>query len=194
MGSAKNWNKKELEYLNENWGKFTLAHLSSRLKRTMIGIAIKAKRMGFGASSKSDEYITANQVAVLLAIDRHTIERWIKKYDLKITRKVLLFKTQFFLIKLPDLCKWLEKNQDKFDSRRIELYSLGCEFSWLKMKRIKDKKLAKNRFKKWTNLEIQRLILYSKKMSYKKIAQLMDRSYNSIDRKIYRLRKRRLII
>ncbi|GAG90324.1 unnamed protein product, partial [marine sediment metagenome] len=149
MGSAKNWTKKEIEYLNENWGKFTLAYISIRLKRTMIGIVIKAKRMGFGASSRADEYITARQVATLLAVDGHTVERWIKKHDLKTTRKVLLFKTRFYLVKLPDLCRWLENNQDRFDSRRIELYSLGHEPPWLKMKRIKDKKLAKNRFKIW---------------------------------------------
>ncbi len=193
MGSAKNWTKKEIEYLNENWGKFTLAYISIRLKRTMIGIAIKAKRMGFGASSRADEYITARQVAALLTVDGHTVERWIKKHDLKTTRKVLLFKTRFYLIKLPDLCRWLENNQDKFDSRRIELYSLGHEPPWLKMKRIKDKKLAKNRFKIWTNLEVQKLIINYKNMRYKEIAQLLDRSYDSIDRKIYRLRHQQII-
>lgn len=193
MGSAKNWTKKEIEYLNENWGKFTLADISIRLKRTMIGIAIKAKRMGFGASSRADEYITARQVATLLVVDGHTVERWIKKHNLKTTRKVLLFKTRFYLIKLPDLCRWLKNNQDKFDSRRIELYSLGHESSWLKMKRIKDKRLAKNRFKIWNNLEVQRLIINYKNMRYKEIAQLMGRSYDSIDRKIYRLRRQRII-
>lgn len=193
MGSTKNWTKKEIEYLNENWGMTTLAHLSKRLKRTMIGVALKAKRMDFGPSSRADEYITASQVAVLLAVDGHTVKRWIKKHDLKITRKVLLFKTRFYLIKLPDLCKWLKNNQDKFDSRKIELYSLGHEPPWLKMKRIKDKKLAKNRFKIWTNLEVQRLIISYKNMRYKEIAQLLDRSYDSIDRKIYKLRRQRII-
>jgi len=194
MGSTKNWTKEEIEYLNENWGMVTLSYLSKRLKRTMIGVVLKAKRMGFGPSSRADEYITAGQVAVLLSVDGHTVERWIKKYNLKTTRKVLLFKTRFYLVKLPDLCKWLKNNQDKFDSRRIELYSLGHEPPWLKMKRIKDKELAKNRFKIWTKLEVQRLIINYKNMRYRKIAQLLDRSYASVDKKVHRLRRQEIII
>jgi hypothetical protein len=194
MGSVKNWTKEEIEYLNENWGMVTLSYLSKQLKRTMIGVTLKAKRMGFGPSSRADEYITASQVAVLLSVDAHTVERWIKKHNLKTTRKVLLFKKRFYLVKLPDLCKWLKNNQGRFDSRRIELYSFGHEPPWLKMKRIKDKELAKNRFKIWTKLEVQRLIINYKNMRYRKIAQLLDRSYDSIDRKVYRLRRQRIII
>ncbi|MCK4447575.1 MAG: helix-turn-helix domain-containing protein [Candidatus Marinimicrobia bacterium] len=188
MGQRENWSKSELDYLNERWGKSTLANLSIQLKRTKMAIVLKAKRMKFGAVTRADEYMTANQVSVLLNVDSHTVLRWIKKHNLKAERKILLFKKLFWLIKHCDLCKWLKSNQDRFDSRKIEFFGLGYEPSWLQKKRIKDKGLPKNRFKKWTDLEVQRIIIYSEDMKYKEIARLMDRSYVSIDHKINRLR------
>ena len=136
--------------------------------------------------------MTANHVAVLLKVDRHTITTCITKYNLKAIRKILLYEKSFWLIKHCDLCKWLKKNQDKFDSRKIALYTLGFESQWLQEKRKQDRKIAKNRYKKWTSLEVQRLIILSKDKKYREIARLMDRSYNSIDRKMYRIRHQRV--
>jgi len=188
MGQGKKWSESEINYLNENWGRSTLTNLSIQLKRTKIAIHIKAKRMKFGAITRADEYMTANQVAVLLNVDRHAVLRWIKKHNLKAENKVLLFKKRFWLIKHYDLCKWLKNNQNRFDSRKIGLYGLGYEPQWLSAKRIRDKELPKNRFKKWTNLDVQRIIINYKNMNYQKIAWLMDRSYSSIDHKFNRLR------
>ena len=188
MGQGKQWSISEIDYLKENWGRVTLNYLSIRLKRTKIAIVIRAKRMNLGASTRADEYMTANQVAVLLNVDRHAVSRWIKKHNLKAENKILLFKKRFWLIKHYDLCKWLKNNQDRFDSRRIELFALGYEPEWLQEKRIRDRMLPKNRFKKWTSLEVQRIIINYKDMKYKKLALLMGRSYISIDHKINRLR------
>jgi len=188
MGQGKQWSISEIDYLHENWGRVTLNYLSIRLKRTKIAIVIRAKRMNLGASTRADEYMTANQVAVLLNVDRHAVSRWIKKHNLKAENKILLFKKRFWLIKHYDLCKWLKNNQDRFDSRRIELFALGYEPEWLQEKRIRDRMLPKNRFKKWTSLEVQRIIINYKDMKYKKLALLMGRSYISIDHKINRLR------
>ena len=188
MGQGKKWSGSEINYLNEHWGKSTLSNLSIQLKRTKIAVLLKAKRIKLGASTRADEYMTANQVAILLNVDRHTVGRWIQNHNLKAVNKIMLFKRLFTLIKHYDLCKWLKNNQNRFDSRKIELFGLGYEPSWLQEKRKGDKKLPKNRFKKWTALEIQRIIIYSEDMKYKEIAKLMDRSYNSIDRKFCRLK------
>lgn len=194
MGRGKRWSTSDIDYLNEAWGKFTLVYISNRLKRTKIAVYLKAKRLNMGASTRADEFMTANQVAVLLKVDRHTIIRWITNHNLKAIRKVLLYEKSFWLIKHYALCKWLKENQDRFDSRKISLYGLGYEPGWLQEKRRQDRELAKNRFRKWTSLEVQRLIIFSEDKEYREIARLMDRSYSSIDHKMCRLRYRRKIL
>lgn len=188
MGQGKKWSESEINYLNEHWGKNTLFGLSIHFKRTKVAIHIKAKRMNLGAITRADEYMTANQVAVLLKVDRHTVIRWIISHNLKAEREVMLFKRRLWMIKHCDLCKWLKNNQNRFDSKKIELFGLVYEPLWLQEKRKKDRGLPKNRFKKWTDLEVQRIIINSEDMKYKEIAQLMGRSYISIDHKINRLR------
>jgi len=182
------WNEKDKDYLRGTWGKCSLSYIAKRLNRSLIAVNSKAKRMGLGASSRADEYITACQVSVILKIDRHTVTRWIVNHNLGAIRKATLFKKEFCLIKHCTLCRWLKNNQDKFDSRRIELFGLGYEPGWLKEKRIRDKQLPVNQFKIWTNVEIQRIILYAKEMPYKKIAEIMGRSLRSIEGKMGRLR------
>ena len=188
MGRGKKWSVSDINYLHENWGRVTLNYLSIRLKRTKIAVFLKAKRIKLGAITRADEYMTANQISVLLKVDRHTVGRWIQNHNLKAVNKVMLFKRRFWLIKHYDLCKWLKNNQDRFDSRKVELFGLGYEPLWLQLKRKRDRELPKNRFKKWTALEVQRIIIYRGDKKYKNIARLMDRSYSSIDHKINRLR------
>jgi len=188
MGQGKKWSESEINYLNKHWGESTLANLSTQLKRTKIAVNLKAKKTGLGAVTRAGEYMTANQVSVLLNIDRHAVVMWIEKYNLKAKRKILLFKKLFWLIKCSDLCKWLKSNQGRFDSRKIESFGIGYEPLWLQEKRRKDRRLPKNRNKKWTDLEVQRIIINSEDMKYKEIALLMGRSYDSIERKIGRLK------
>ena len=188
MGRGKKWSEKDIGYLDEYWGRNPLAYLSTRLKRTQKAVVLKAKRLKLGASTRADEYLTANQVSVLLNIDCHTVLRWVEKHNLKAVKKIMLYKRQFILVKHCDLCEWLKNNQERFDSRKIEFFGLGYEPLWLQVKRKRDRELPKNRFKKWTALEVQRIIIYSEDMKYKEIARLMDRSYNSIDRKFCRLK------
>ena len=175
MASGRTWTKLEKEYLDEHWGKCTLSYISTHLKRTKIAVKLKAKRMHLGAITRADEYMTANQVSILLNIDRHAITRWINNHKLPGRKKIMLFKKKLWMIKHCDLCEWLENNQDRFDSRRIEMFALGYEPDWLKEKRKRDRELPKNRFKKWTTLEVQRIIIYAKEMTYQKIALLMGR-------------------
>ena len=182
------WSKSDINYLDEYWGRKSLAYLSIRLRRTKKAVHLKAKRLKLGASTRADEYLTANQVSVLLNIDCHTVLRWIKKCNIKAVKKIMLYKRKFYLIKHCDLCEWLKNNQDKFDSRKIDLSNFGYEPGWLKLKREKDRKIPKKRFRKWTALEVRRIIIYSKDMKYKEIAKLMERSHSSIEHKLSRIK------
>ena len=187
MGRGKKWSESEINYLDENWGRLTLTYLSIRLKRTKKAVVLKAKRLRLGASTRADEYMTARQVSVLLAIDSHVVLRWIEKHNLKAVKKIMLYKRQFILIKHCDLLRWLKNNQSRFDSRKIEFFGLGYEPLWLKSKRKRDKELLGKRFRKWTDSEIQRIIVFSQDLTYKEIARKMNRSHNSIEHKFGRL-------
>ena len=186
MGLGKKWSKKEISYLDENWGKKTLSKISKSLKRSKNGVFIKAKRLKLGASTRADEYLTANQASLMLGIkDSNIVLRWIKIKNLPSQKRTMLFEKQFWMIKHEELIDWLEKNQDKFDSRKIELYALGSEPEWLQEKRKEDKKLPINRFKKWTKREDESLIMYYQEgMKQKDIAKMFGRSIYSIERKI----------
>jgi hypothetical protein len=188
MGRGKEWSESDINYLDENWGKVTLAYLSTKLKRTKKAVVLKSKRLKLGASTRADEYMTARQVSVLLNIDCHTVLRWVEKHNLKAVRKVMLYKREFILIKYYHLLRWLKNNQNRFDSRRIDSSNFGYEPLWLQDKRKKDKELPKKRFRKWTPFEIQRIIELSKNMKYKDIAKTMNRSHNSIEKKFGRLK------
>jgi len=187
MASGRMWTKEDKEYLDEKWGINSIPYLAKKLNRTWIAVNLKAKRMGLGPSTRADEYITANQVALLLKVDRHAVTRWIIDHDLKATKRVTLFKKKCWMIRHCNLCKWSKNNQDKFDSRRIEIFALGYEPLWLQEKRKRDRELPKNSFKKWTAFDVQKIIIYSKDMTYKRIAEIMGRSYDSIERKMGRL-------
>lgn len=194
MGRGKKWSESEINYLDKYWGVHTLISLSTRLKRTKKAVVLKTKRLKLGASTRADEYLTARQVAKILNVDSHVVLRWVEKHSLRAERKILLYKRRFFLIKHCDLLEWLESNQDKFDSRKIDLLNLGYEPEWLQGKRERDKKLPKNRFKKWTNFEIQRIINLAQDMTYKEVAKKMDRSHDSIEKQFGKLQYRQRLL
>lgn len=182
------WDEVEVCYLKKNWGYKTIKSISEKLKRTEMAVIIKAKRLKLGSSYTAGESLNANQVAELLGMDIHTItDYWIPKCGLK-GKKVAIRKRYSWSIKFSDLVKWLELNQDKWDSRRVEYMILGCEPQWLKDKRNNDLNLPKRKFQKWTREEDSKAIsLFKIGHRYKDIANELNRSPNSVIRRLRRL-------
>ena len=143
MGRGRNWSILDMDYLQDNWGIVSLFYISNRLKRTKRAIKEKALKMNLGASTQADEYLTANQVSILLNKSSHTIIKWIREHNLKAIRKVMFFKRKFWLIKHSDLLLWLKYNQSKYDSTKINVNKFGYIPEWLREKRIKDYKYFK---------------------------------------------------
>ena len=186
------WTQHELNYLENYWGIKTLSRIAKSLKRSKVGVFVKAKRLKLGASTRADEFMTARQASLMLGInDSQIVLRWIKLKGLPAKKREMLLGKKFWMIKHSDMINWLENNQEKFDSRKIEFYALGSEPKWLQDKRKKDKRLPRNRFKKWTQSENNLLmILYQKGKKQKEIAEMFGRSVNSIERKIYKLKRK----
>jgi len=186
------WTQHELNYLENSWGIKTLSKIAKSLKRSKVGVFIKAKRLKLGASTRADEFMTARQASLMLGInDSQVVLRWIKLKGLPAKKREMLLGKKFWMIKHSDMINWLENNQEKFDSRKIEFYALGSEPNWLQEKRKKDKLLPKNRFKKWNKMENDLLMICQDKgMKQKEIAEMFGRSVNSIGRKINRLKRK----
>lgn len=146
MGRGKSWSKKDIDYLNEKWGITSSRFIALQLNRTKDAIIKRAKILKLGPSTTADEYLTANQASLMLNKSYHTIIKWINQKNLKAVRKILCYKRSFYLIKLEDFLQWLMNNQDKYDSRRIDMYALGTEPQWLKEKRKEDRKKYRKLF------------------------------------------------
>lgn len=189
----KRWTKEEVNYLENSWGTTSIETISKKLNRSFDGILEKAKRLKLGGCYASTEYLNVNDIANTLKVDNHTIvDYWIGKCGLKAKKKRLIQLEQWF-INPNDLIHWLENNKDKWDSRKLEQHGLGIEPEWLKNKRKEDSLKPKIN-SKWTQQEERLLISYLNiDKSKEEIANILNRSKSSIQRKTSRLKSKGLI-
>ena len=190
MGLARNWTPEEYQYLEENWGKYTIPQLAKKLNRSNQAVRIKIVRRGLGRAVNNANCLNARQTSDLMGVDIHTVtDYWIAKCGLKSKLKAPYGEKNQYFIDFEDLIKWLKNNQNLWDSRKIEIYALGKEFDWLVHKRKSDIKIPKRRFQKWTANEDAVLIKLFKtgKYTYKQIGEAINRSENSVERRISRL-------
>lgn len=191
---VKKWTQEEIDYLTEKWGTVKINSIATKLNRSEKAIILKAKKLKLGGCYQASGKLSANQVAKILNIDPHTItDYWISKCKLKATKKVLMQQECYF-IDLETLMKWLKTNEDKWDSRRVEIYALGTEPKWLKEKRKKDQDMPERRFHKWTKKEDDMLISYiNVGKKHREIAEIINRSKDSVTRRVSRLKAQKLL-
>jgi hypothetical protein len=183
------WSEEEIDFLDENWGKYALKKLAKRLNRTETAIIVKAKRLGLGPTKYNTEYMNARELSGALGVDMHVItDRWIPKYGLKARRKVTLKTFKFWRIKIEDFWAWAEYNQDKFNSRRFEQGTLGKEPGWMQIKRKRDQFILTRRHYKWTPNKDKKLInLFRSGKSYKECGHHLARSVHAVSQRLRRI-------
>lgn len=180
------WSKEEIEFLMNHWGFLSLKAISKKLNRTEEAVLQKSKKLRLGGIYQS-EYLSARAVARLLKVDNKTVIRWGRKHNLPLREKKFKNKTMN-MIKIEQLTEWLKDNQERWDSRRLELYGLGVEPKWLKDKRKLDREIPTKRFVKWTKEEDKKAIgLYKIGRPIKDIAKDLNRSHASVERRLSRL-------
>lgn len=186
----KPWTPKEYEYLEENWGRFTIPQLAKKLNRTENAVKIKIFRRGLGRAVENANCLNANQLSDLMKIDSHTVtDYWIPKCGLKAKRKAPHGERKQWFINMESLLSWLEENQDKWDSRKVEKFAFGLEPEWLVRKREIDKTLPARKLQKWTEVEDNKAIILFKTglYTYKQIGDMLGRSTSSVKHRICRL-------
>lgn len=183
------WTKEEINYLEDSWGTVTVKYLATKLNRTETAIRLKAERLQLSSCYTAAGDLSANEVSKILGVDIHAVTDCWMPHGLKATKKALIERESWF-INLDDLMKWLKNNQDRWDSRRVELFALGTEPEWLKEKRKKDQSIPIKRFQKWTKEEDNFLVTYIKMGKTKKeIAKLLKRSVYAVKRRTSRLKQ-----
>ncbi len=189
MPRGRTWSEEDEEYLHEMWGTIPTVNLAKKLNRTLIAVELKAKKLNLGAAADASEYLTATMAADILKVTAHTVINWIAKYGLKANKRIIRKCKKMIMIKHDDLLSWLEANKDKWDSRKVELYALGQEPTWLKEKRKLDASLPIRGNCRWTKAEDQRAIMMFKSGLYTngQIGNALGRSAQSVERRIDRL-------
>lgn len=183
------WSREEVELMQELWGTYTIPQIAKRLNRSVLAVKVKSGRLGLGRYVNSSQYITANQAAVLLQVDIHTVtDVWIPA-GLRFTWKAPQGKRKFRYIRMDDLLEWLRENPDRWDSRRVELFALGSEPEWLKEKRKADLTRPARRALKWTPDEDSRLVTMFRRgdRTYAEMGAELGRSPDAVERRVARL-------
>jgi hypothetical protein len=182
------WTQKDINILTEYWGYKTVPQLSKMLNRSVNGVVIKAKRLDLGACTSAGELMTARKVSELMGVDIHTVtDYWIPR-GLKARHMAMRGVKKMTMIDFSDLLRWLKNNQDKWDSRRIELFSLGSEPEWLQKKRTSDNKKILKGCIKWMPIEDQTAVtLFRQGVTIQQIADRLGRTHAGVEHRISRL-------
>lgn len=185
------WREEEIQYLEDNWGVYSIPTIAKKLNRPIGGVKVKAYRMGLDQHLYSGGKVTLNLVIQNLGYKSYTwMANQFFKYGCPIQNKKVNNKS-FKVIEINEFLKWAKENQDILNFRYFEENSLGLEPKWVKEKRKQDKlnlkKLNKNRL--WTREEETLLIAKLKSYRYtcKELAEEFNRTENSILRKISKM-------
>ena len=186
-GYNRPWTEEETDYLKRWWGLEDDVTIGIYLKRSREGLRVRAKKLGI---CNKKIYYTARECAGMLGITDSRFVSYIQKGYIK-SRKA---KTEQFIhqIKHEELLEFMEKYQDKWDSRNLKVSPFIIEQpDWFIEKCKRDNKNDIDYLspqKKWTNEEYNYLLeARAQCIPYKDIAKKLNRTVNSVE---YKYRKR----
>jgi predicted DNA-binding transcriptional regulator AlpA len=192
--TLRRWTNQEDEYLLKYYGSKSLKHISKRLQRSIPALESRLNRLGVYGVRAYTGSITVYELASFLQIDVHTIYKWIQKKELphKITRA----KTRKFVgIEVSAFWKWAEQNKKLLNFSKIPTNTLLPEPDWVRKQRKYDYyNRPKYEKKQWTEEEDARLwyMFYEEGRTQQEIGQLIGRSRYGVQRRLNRLRKKKL--
>ena len=190
MGSAKNWSKEEMEYLEEHWGMVSIPTIAQNLNRSIEGVKLKAGRLNLGRVLESGDFITFNEltkaVTGRISSDTYQMKSWVKNRGFPIHYR-RVNKCSFKVVYLNEFWEWAYKNRSFIDFSKMEPYVLGAEPEWVKEQRRKDERShSLQRKDPWTASEDERLkfLVKQQKYGYAEISRMLKRSEGAIQRRL----------
>ena len=181
LKGGRTWTKEEEEYLKKNYGIERPVLIGIYLGRSLESLHQKAKRMKLG---NKKIFYTARECAAILGMSDSRFLHYVHNKTIK-SRKAVT-EQLIHQIKIEDLYEFMEKHQDKWDSRNMAYEPFLIEKpQWYIDKCIRDNSNPVgylNPQKKWTEEEVN--TLYSMRengASYKEIAKALDRKVSSVE-------------
>lgn len=187
---SKTWTKKEITYLEESWGKYSIKAIAKSLDRTVNAVKLKAQRLGLSDARFHFDGITINQLAEAINVSYSILKNWIKLYGFPAKKKLFAEESRVLIVRYDDFWKWAEQNKHMIDFSRIEKNILGSEPDWVEVKRnadlIKKSKIKRSKSNAWTKAEDNTLkgMLNAYSYTYPEIARRLNRSEGAIRTRI----------
>ena len=185
LSSKRNWTKEEEDTLRRVWGSKSIESISRTLHRSVYSLKVKANKLHLGPMYGNDAmYLTIPMISDMLKVSYDTVNITWRKLGLKIEEKILTKSKKYYGVSWDNLILFLKNNQDRWDSKKLDIFSFGEEEEWLLRKREKDSITKNNSYRRWSEEEIEevkRLFLVEKK-NYEEIALLVNRSSSAVQR------------
>lgn len=194
---GKKYTKEELILLEEMVGTRSFVFMGKKLKRSPKAVERQLTRMGLLHTKLSGGWLSANELSKALNVHFKVLMRWKEEYKLPLNSKNLRYgkgKHNSWHITLDDFWKWAGKNKEVVNWTRYEPESLLPEPSWLRdMIRVQRETIPKKQKLYWTPEEEKKAWdMYYRGIMQKEIAKNLDRSVNSVEKKLKRLRDMKL--
>jgi hypothetical protein len=184
----KQWTKEEIEFLQENIGRYKLSTIASMLGRTENSVLLKMKRLGISNTKEQIGMYTLGELAQLLGVDRNIVQGWVERHGLKAICKTPRLKRKFYFVDAEEFWKWAKKNKEKINFQQIEPNSIPPEPDWVKEERKKNFSYKKRMYKHWTTKEDEQLQqLFMQGLSYKEIGKILGRNSISVEKRFRRI-------
>lgn len=187
----------EIEFLEDTVGVKSFLYMSKKLGRPPEGIESKLQRLGLLNTKLEAGWISLFELTKTIHIRYTTAIRWRKELDLPLRSQSLRFgkgKQTSWVIKPDEFWKWADKHRELIDWNKYEIGSLLPEPDWLNEAiRVHRETTARKSNQPWTPREEAILwdAFYRRGLTAKEIAKELDRSINSVHRKLARLRERK---
>jgi|GEM_PF-911736 len=194
----RHWLEEEVTYLEEKWGVMTIENIAKKLARTKNAVLLKAHKIGLREQIIANgEYLTPKDISTILAVGTRTVYNWMDNNYLKYKR-FKINSVKKYQISIDNFKLFVEEYQDKWNTRTADIKFINSCYTtcrdktntqlpeWLlqKIKLDKEKKLPISR-KQWTvkeEIAVKSMINVGK--TCKEIAQLLNRSFYSVQDKI----------
>lgn len=190
MGSAPNWTKEELDYLQDHWGVISIKGISNRLGKSINAVKLKAQRIGLGDPRMNFDGITVNQLAKALNREYSVVKAWIQRYHMPVKKKLFCQEKRVQVISYEAFWTWAEGHKELLNLAKMEPGTIGPEPEWAKVKRKADQLRSQKTWQSvdWTPTEDQRLSqILRTEITYPELAIMFNRSEASIRRRIHDL-------
>ncbi|MDF2947284.1 MAG: hypothetical protein K0S51_1963 [Bacillales bacterium] len=176
----------ELQIIKEYLGKESIASIARRINRSPVGLEMKINRLGLSNTKSFTGMMTAGELAKVLKVERNTVIGWINRHGLQAKQKITRHKRKFTFIDIETFWVWANLHREKIDFSKLVQNSLPPEPSWVNDERNVNRTMKV--YKNWTTNEVKILIELAEKKTFKEIANLLDRTPYSVEKKYSRIK------